>query len=662
MTRPWRGPPPCGRACRKALEAILAGEPPQPVAEAAAAAAVETWRAAGAALAEAERRRDEILPRERQLAEARITSRHETAQAAKAELERAEAELESKQKVAGMFTEQQLREVKAARDGARSRLAAAQAGVVEEQHRLSLVEAEAVEKLANAQASLESAQARLVDEAARVAGLHQEAVADGRALQVERGVVERTLERLTIRAPVDGLVVLAEPIAAGDRIEPRQAICSIAATSVVSAEADFRNRDAGKLRAGAPCKVKLDAFPFEEYGVVAGRLESIAIAPTTDEDSGESFYSADIALERLSVRGASGEKIPLTPGLNLTVEVVTDRPRLITLLFEPLRRLESDLSTGDGEASPEDGPSVAPEERVEPPASFDAPRAFTDLEAIVAGGARPLGSEPLERARVHVNRELEAAGLAPVREPAEVDTPLGPRAIESVVAHVPPLSASGEEPTPRVLLLAHLDTRRLESEPYFVGANDGASGAAVLLEVARAVAAAPEKTFGAISFVFTDGHEPVGREGGRDGLYGSRELARRLVAEGRARDVLAVIAVDMVGDRDLAFTAETSSTRWVADLIAREGARVGHGERFERGRAGVIPLPIAHDHVPFVEAGMPAALLADWDFGGPDPIRRMARNQWRFTALDRPEHCDAKSLGVTGEVLLQSLRALRQRQ
>jgi len=206
------------------------------------------------------------------------------------------------------------------------------------------------------------------------------------------------------------------------------------------------------------------------------------------------------------------------------------------------------------------------------------------------------------------------------------------------------------------VLGTHLDTKRLEAYPGYEGANDGASGVAVLLECARVLA--DELDGPPVLFAFFDGKEAFGRADWRDGLYGSRAFVESLVAGGKGTDVRAALIVDMVGDRDLRFTDELRSTAWVADLVRGAGVRRGLEGFFERGSPGTIPVAVPNDHLPFLRAGFPAAILIDYDFGGPDPVRRMVRNRYWHTDEDRLERVSEKSLGIAGVVILEAVAVL----
>jgi glutaminyl-peptide cyclotransferase len=170
-----------------------------------------------------------------------------------------------------------------------------------------------------------------------------------------------------------------------------------------------------------------------------------------------------------------------------------------------------------------------------------------------------------------------------------------------------------------------------------VGANDGGSSAALLLELTRRLAAAPrEYTYWVVWF---DGEEARVSWTVTDSLYGSRRLAADLARAGRLPR--AMVLVDMIGDRDLGILRDAYSTRWLTDLLWATAARLGHGRHFLNTAMGV-----EDDHAPFLQAGVPAALLIDFDYP-----------PWH-TADDTLDKVSAQSLAVVGDVVLGALPAI----
>ncbi len=266
-------------------------------------------------------------------------------------------------------------------------------------------------------------------------------------------------------------------------------------------------------------------------------------------------------------------------------------------------------------------------------ARFDGAAAFRHLGRLVAIGPRPAGSAGGARARDYIAAELRRAGVKVRVEPFEADTPDGRLKIANVVGVV-----AGRRPDV-ILVGGHYDTKVFR-EFRFVGANDGGSSAALLLELARALAAQPREYTYWVAFF--DGEEARGAWTPTDSLYGSRRMAADLARRGQLPR--AVIVADMIGDRDLGIRREASSTLWLTDLVWDSARRLGQSAHF-------LPdaMAVEDDHAPFLRAGVPAALLIDFDFPA-----------WH-TAGDTLDKVSARSLRVVGDVLLDALSPIEDR-
>ena len=261
---------------------------------------------------------------------------------------------------------------------------------------------------------------------------------------------------------------------------------------------------------------------------------------------------------------------------------------------------------------------------------FDGAAALRHLERLVAIGPRPAGSPAAARTREYIVTELKRSGLEVRVEAFDVETPHGRLGMANVVAVRP-----GRRPQV-ILLGGHYDTKWFR-EIRFVGANDGGSSTALLIELARSLAAGPrEFTYWV---VFFDGEEAREAWTAQDSLYGSRRLAEDLRRAGRLPQ--AVIVADMIGDRDLGIRRESSSTPWLTDLLWQSAQRLAHGKHFL-----AETIAVEDDHAPFLKAGVPAALLIDFDYA-----------PWH-TADDTLDKVSARSLQVVGEVVLDALPAI----
>jgi multidrug efflux pump subunit AcrA (membrane-fusion protein) len=102
----------------------------------------------------------------------------------------------------------------------------------------------------------------------------------------------------------------------------------------LEAEVKVLNKDIGRMEVGLPARLKIDAYPFQQYGAVPAKVAAIA-AKAAGEDA-HSYYQVTLA-PATSVIPARGRQIALRDGLTLTAEIVTDRKTLLSMLLEPFR-------------------------------------------------------------------------------------------------------------------------------------------------------------------------------------------------------------------------------------------------------------------------------------------------------------------------------------
>ena len=218
-------------------------------------------------------------------------------------------------------------------------------------------------------------------------------------------------------------------------------------------------------------------------------------------------------------------------------------------------------------------------------AGFNGKRAFNDLCQLVQLGPRPAGSENLERARAYIERQLSVAGAEIREDPFVATTPMGKIPMTNVIGVI-----HGENPTV-VILAGHYDTATIAGV-RFVGANDGGSSAAFLLETARVLSNRKNKF--TYWIVFFDGEEALKQWSASDSLYGSRHLAKKLLCEGKLGQIKVLILVDMVADRHLNILRESNSTAWLSDLVFKTARTLGYSKVFSGGT-----FPVEDDHLPF---------------------------------------------------------------
>lgn len=280
-----------------------------------------------------------------------------------------------------------------------------------------------------------------------------------------------------------------------------------------------------------------------------------------------------------------------------------------------------------------------------PVAAFDASRAYEHLRQMVSIGPRPSGSAAIRQTRAYITRQLASAGLTVQEQPFVAQTPAGPIEMVNLAVRLP-----GRRPD-RILLTGHYDTKRF-SDFVFVGASDGASSAAILIELARVLKSRPhEFTY---ELVWFDGEEAVCRDwnecrtpSGPDNTYGSRHYVDAARKAGALPSIKAMILFDMIGARNLRLRRDGSSTPWLVDLIWAAAKRVGHGATFVDQRTDVG----GDDHIPFIQAGIPAVDIIDLD----DYV------QFWHTAQDDLAHVAAGSLQIVGDVILAALPDIERR-
>jgi glutaminyl-peptide cyclotransferase len=269
------------------------------------------------------------------------------------------------------------------------------------------------------------------------------------------------------------------------------------------------------------------------------------------------------------------------------------------------------------------------------PTSFDSNKAWEHLRQQVAIGPRPSGTPANARNREYIKTQMAALGIKVVEQPFDGATPLGPVKMVNLIATIP-----GKSPD-RIILASHFDTK-LFRDIRFVGASDGASSTAALIELARVLKARKELPF-TYELLFLDGEEAVIEWQGNDNTYGSRYYVEAGRKAGSLKSIRALILLDMIGDRSLTIRRESNSTRWLTDIVWATAKKLGHKQFMDEETT------VEDDHIPFVKAGVPSLDIIDLDYP-----------QWH-TADDTIEAVGARSLQVVGDVVVASLPLIEQR-
>ena len=258
---------------------------------------------------------------------------------------------------------------------------------------------------------------------------------------------------------------------------------------------------------------------------------------------------------------------------------------------------------------------------------------------MVGFGPRPAGSEALAKTRSYIVAELQKVGLKAELDEFEPVTPRGRKKMVNIRASRPGTGRGV------IALVGHYDTKLFDNMK-FVGANDGGSSSAWVLEMARATAGLRLQS--TLEFIFFDGEEAVVEWTDDDSVYGSRYDVDRRSRAGTLQQLKAVILVDMIGDKDLRIERESQSTEWLTDTIWNTARSLGYNREF----ADTVQT-ISDDHIPYLKARVEAVDLIDFDYGP-------GHTYWH-QASDTLDKTSARSLKVVGDTVFASLTAIDQR-
>ncbi len=259
------------------------------------------------------------------------------------------------------------------------------------------------------------------------------------------------------------------------------------------------------------------------------------------------------------------------------------------------------------------------------PASFEAQRAFNDVAEQMALGPRTPGSAAHAEVIKYIQSELQSAGWKVTLQ----ETTLQDHPIQNILAFRNP--ATG----PVTILGAHYDSRLKadrDADSFLAtlpvpGANDGASGVAVLLELARVM---PVSSSQNVWLVFFDA-EDQGDLPGWNWILGSRAFVA-----GLTQPVKQAVIIDMIGDKNLNIYREKSSTPGLVDVLWSAADNLGYAQYFINSDK----YSILDDHTPFLEAGIPAVDIIDFDY------------PYWHTAADLEDKVSPDSLKIVGDTLL----------
>jgi len=264
---------------------------------------------------------------------------------------------------------------------------------------------------------------------------------------------------------------------------------------------------------------------------------------------------------------------------------------------------------------------------------FDGNRAFAHVAKQVSFGPHPSGLPAIVKVQEYLLSELKSYGCTVEADAFSTDTPVGRIPMKNIVVKIP-----GAKPE-IILLGTHYDTKKMDN---FVGADDGGSSTAVMLELARLLC--PQHGRDAVWIAFLDGEEAVQNWSETDGRYGSRQMAARLAASGDLKKIRAFLLADIVGGRTAQFPRESSSTPALIDLVWNTAARLGYSSIFLNESSEA-----QDDHDSFMKRGVPAV----------DVIGDFVHNGYWHTPQDALDKISPKTLAIVGHVFIESIKQLQ---
>jgi len=275
---------------------------------------------------------------------------------------------------------------------------------------------------------------------------------------------------------------------------------------------------------------------------------------------------------------------------------------------------------------------------------FNAQQAYAYTAQIAGFGERWPGSPGHKKTEDLIHQVLQKNGAQIEADDFTARTPRGPIAVHNIIGK---FNVSADPKQGILILAGHYDTL---FQPGFIGANDGGSSTAILLAFADALAG--QKTKMQIWLVWTDLEEAINSFTGDDGLYGSRHLAQKLAANGTSTRVRGFFLLDMIGDKQLGVARETGSDRRLQDFMARAAGQLGYSQYFFQYEAGIID-----DHVPFIQAGIPAVDVVDARFGRMGPTFD-SMGEFHHANTDTMDKVSQQSLEVVGRTMLLTVELL----
>ena len=264
---------------------------------------------------------------------------------------------------------------------------------------------------------------------------------------------------------------------------------------------------------------------------------------------------------------------------------------------------------------------------------INAARAMQYTKEVTAFGARPIGSANHKKLEDYILAHLKGEDVE--SDSFTADTIEGKFPVRNIIAKFPGTKDG------IIVIAGHYDTNYPLRNTKYVGANDGGSSTAILLEIANQLRGKKRDGY-SVWLVWTDGEEAVRTWTATDSLYGTRHLADKWQADGTIKKIKAFLLADMIGDADLNIDEDSNSTQWLLEMIYQAASKLGvQSHFFERKTA------IEDDHLPFVKLGVPSADLIDLEYG--------YGNVFHHSPQDTIDKLSPRSLQIVGDVILQTV-------
>jgi len=161
-------------------------------------------------------------------------------------------------------------------------------------------------------------------------------------LQVEISAAERMLRHTTITSPAKGIITTLNVRGPGEVLQQGQTVAMIAPSDVpLVVETLLADKDIAFVQKGLGAKLKFEAFPFQDYGVIEGTV--VDISPDATNKDGVNYYKLTIAPSKTRI-SIQERDVMLRPGLSVSAEIITERRTVLSLILEPVRKFKSEIA------------------------------------------------------------------------------------------------------------------------------------------------------------------------------------------------------------------------------------------------------------------------------------------------------------------------------